>query len=1349
MLTTFGATTLRPLRDLVEIRPERPETVLTLENAVTDRIGTIRAFELPPSVKRHFETVLDAFTERRGRGFWVQSEYGGGKTHFIAALTALLGASPGTDDLTTRVWESVNDEDVRGRAHEFGGRRVLPVAISCKGIMPIDGQYSRALLGLLMEGIGNALEAFGLADSIPVTADQEVLTHFLGRPDDLRASIDAWCAQRFGSSVTALYEMEGAGPAARAYRSWFRDVVGGEPEVDQKIVDWLTSLCGRLEGEGFDGLLVVIDEFATLQRLATAPSDVAAYEDILESLGWLVPQRLLQRENNRFGVYTIVASQQGNPTKLDQRFSSLLLLSSNAARDYEIIVSRRVRTLRSDRLMEIDQYYHRYRLAFETYGNMDLSRFREVFPLQPRVFDAIWGITASGGEVASARFGIAAVWDTLKHEGILDETRLLTVSDLLRSEEFQNDLKATNTYRDAYAAYLAARQAIPSLGFATMDADIAQRVLDALFVDHLVHHRTRHWLTLQEVAEGVLITSPTPVIQPADQVLGILSRLRQLPQVKFQPSEGARFEPAAATGPSPAEVFGRKRGEIDDSDPRLVDAWQALLHETTPQPGLWSELKLDSPRLTKVLHDRVNYSGMVELRNGPGNVTSSIDLSYASGRHFHIVVLTAPETVTPDDLADPRVAVVVPGELTPDEVALLKTYVAARLILDNGSLTSGPDGPPLRAHVDQQLKESVQRLVGRQHQVYRRGQIVSKTGVAFNPDVVFQASPWNEAVASIADRVLGAAYDRLEDTLRTYQFRGTSRLDPTVDTGKIFYGLIGESTQSADTGAAQNFGPALGLSRQMFPTQLSLDPQQPAIASILQRIASAGAAGVATDTIYEEFCGVPRGVPHEVVTLWLLACVREGKAGSDKRRIEIQLQKNARARFKKPHQQPNNRLTFLNVKDLDWSSSLRSDFLVIQASEEVAFGAVVEYAKVFDPTLKTPNGPDAEVAEEARLQAAVLNARAAAESVHRSLTGLASALNQALPVEVTSTLDRLESAMTIEGEYQRTQLLAQLRQSFPNAAELNAAWTRAGSWTRVAERSADLASQAQFLANLVSRLGTNPGRYATVLAKASVEVLPRFTLPELIASPSTVDSILQAAGSVRGAYENEYRLHHRDYFLATSNLRESLPDLRRQARILELLNQLRCAGPVRFPDPENRVSGLENHLAVCPFASESEIVVGSGAACQHPGCTLPGLDPLAQPPRRDVEALRRDISDAIRDRVNAVKARAVLSVLEQSAAPGIGTFLGAIQAGQFEGLLEVLDERLIALIDEVLDAAKVRTVPVGAIARVTQRYPTIQRTQIGEVLDALRGELERAFADAERENPDATVQLQLSLERLP
>jgi len=258
MITTATSSALRPLGELIEPRPQRPETVLTLQTAITDRLGTVRSFEFPPSIKRHVEQVLDAVAEGRGRAFWVQSEYGGGKTHFIAALTALLGQSPAGGPADAAVWAEVKDAQVRSRAHEFSQRRLLAVAISCKGIMPVNGQQlAQALLNLLMDGFSAALETYGLAEQIPVRGEQELFALFRQRPLDIRGSIDVWVRAHFGASVEELYDNDPT-TAARAISEWYR-MAGATPEIDEKVVDWLARFCRRLKGAGFDGLLVVID----------------------------------------------------------------------------------------------------------------------------------------------------------------------------------------------------------------------------------------------------------------------------------------------------------------------------------------------------------------------------------------------------------------------------------------------------------------------------------------------------------------------------------------------------------------------------------------------------------------------------------------------------------------------------------------------------------------------------------------------------------------------------------------------------------------------------------------------------------------------------------------------------------------------------------------------------------------------------------------------------------------------------------------------------------------------------------------------------------------------------------
>lgn len=1343
MMNTAGSSSpLRNLNELVTPRTKRPETVLTLENAVADRLGTIRSFVLAPSIRKSFEQVLDAVAERRGRAFWVQSEYGGGKTHFISALTALVAHDPRGDAQDRLVWDAIEDAELRSRAGQFVPRRILSVAVSCKGIMPLNGEYSRALLRLLMDGIGHSLKAHGLEDKVPITPDQESIAHFHARAPEMRQAIDVWSRNRHAVTVTELYETEGAPAAARAYRQWWAEEAGGEPILTMSVVDWLTGLSDRLQAVGFDGLFVVIDEFATLQNLATSQADVSAYEDVLEALGWLVPERLRQRPESTFGVTAVVASQRSHPVKLDQRFTLLPLLAENAAEDYEIIVSRRVRTLVPGHEGEVDQYYYAYALTHDTYRHMPVERFREVFPFQPRVFDAIWQLTASGGEVAATRFGIAAVWDCLQQPGILAQSRLLTVSDLLRSPSFQNDLREAPDYKEGFAAYRAAREALPSLNLVEGDLPLAEQVLDALFVDYLAHWRSPRFLTARELADAVLAESAHPVIPAEDHVLTLLGALRDLRQVTYEAGKGGQFSPTEGIGPSPTELFKRTRDALNDDDPALAEAWAELLGATAPTPSLWAEYKLGTAKTVRAYYERVQFTGLAELRATLGPGSAKHDLSPTTGEHFHVIMLIAPCDVSSEDLWDPRVAVVVPAALEPAEVELCKTVVAARNVLQDPSGATGPDAQGLRSYADGQLRDAVQRLISHQTQVFRRGAIVTRSGVAISSDAVFHVTKLDDAFEMIVKALLDAAYTRFDHVVRPSRFLGSSRLAPSADVGKLFAGLIGGSTTAADHGAAQNFGHALGLRRPIVHDKLDLEREHPALALILDRLAGAGAAGITTESVFEALSGPPYGVPAEVVTLWVLACVRDGTIGMERRHIELGLQRNGGTRLKGGQTVPDDTLTYLNVARLDWANNLRKGFFALQISEEAPFTEVVAYARSIDPTLKVPADVDGIADQEERLRNSVAQAMAQASETRTALRGLAQALDQAIPPEVGTELDRLCAALAPGEEYERARQLALFRDHFADATVLASAYAQVQKWRLIASRAAELADLHRFARNLVSRIGDAPSRYHALVGQASLEVLPRLGLAALLTDPHALESALQDARLLQGAFTNEYRLHHRDHFVAVVALRSHLDGIRPRVGLLARLNRLGCAGPPTLGDAEERLAALDASLRLCTAHERADVKVGTSLVCEQ-DCGLPGLDPLARIPNAQVETLAREIDTAIQSRLDTIKARAVSAILEESPEPGMAEFLAAVQASQLEQLMTVLDDRLTGLIDAILEREHIRVVPAGVLGNLAERYPVIQESQINEVTESMRKELEGAFRRLGEENPGATIQLRL------
>ena len=88
---------------------------------------------------------------RKGQGFWVQAEYGAGKTHFLAVLINLLMWR----DLG--VWQQLRDHELK---KDYEGAlsklRMFPVAFSLRGLGDADGKDS--LMRIFEEQIRESLE---------------------------------------------------------------------------------------------------------------------------------------------------------------------------------------------------------------------------------------------------------------------------------------------------------------------------------------------------------------------------------------------------------------------------------------------------------------------------------------------------------------------------------------------------------------------------------------------------------------------------------------------------------------------------------------------------------------------------------------------------------------------------------------------------------------------------------------------------------------------------------------------------------------------------------------------------------------------------------------------------------------------------------------------------------------------------------------------------------------------------------------------------------------------------------------------------------------------------------------
>lgn len=101
--------TLAKLREVISLKP-RPETTLSLETAIQQAEETVAHYRFTPSIRHYFSEILSLAASDRGQGYWMQAEYGAGKTHFLATLAVLLADRKGA------AWAQVKDDHINSFA---------------------------------------------------------------------------------------------------------------------------------------------------------------------------------------------------------------------------------------------------------------------------------------------------------------------------------------------------------------------------------------------------------------------------------------------------------------------------------------------------------------------------------------------------------------------------------------------------------------------------------------------------------------------------------------------------------------------------------------------------------------------------------------------------------------------------------------------------------------------------------------------------------------------------------------------------------------------------------------------------------------------------------------------------------------------------------------------------------------------------------------------------------------------------------------------------------------------------------------------------------------------------------
>lgn len=82
---------MRELNKIITVKAE-PETTPSLSDIIQQSKAalTVSEYLFTPALRSHAKRIFDCVVNGKGQGFWVQAEYGAGKTHFLGAVVDLL-----------------------------------------------------------------------------------------------------------------------------------------------------------------------------------------------------------------------------------------------------------------------------------------------------------------------------------------------------------------------------------------------------------------------------------------------------------------------------------------------------------------------------------------------------------------------------------------------------------------------------------------------------------------------------------------------------------------------------------------------------------------------------------------------------------------------------------------------------------------------------------------------------------------------------------------------------------------------------------------------------------------------------------------------------------------------------------------------------------------------------------------------------------------------------------------------------------------------------------------------------------------------------------------------------------
>jgi hypothetical protein len=1306
---------LKSLHQLVQVKPEMPETTPSLRDAINKGAATVGCYLFTPTLRQYFREIFESVIHKKGQGYWLQAEYGVGKTHFLATGSLLVTEGP------AGIWSAVKDDELRREFQESLQRvRLFPVCFSLLGAGENDAQDR--LMRRFEKEIQASLPA-NLRDTVSVVSEQ-LATDWYERDARTyeKTAVEAYFRDKHGTTPEAYRKKSGK----KKFGSEILQV-GLTIDLKGSFVERFVHIYDQITAHGYDGMLFVVDEFRSWQDRHEGRDSFQEGCQVLESLAYVLP---VEEHRN---VLTIVASQGDVPQKLmgggqGDRFIVRPLLGDRSRNEYGEIVAYRVRDLRDGGEIDVDEYYNHCRenFRFLRQANTSKKHFQAIFPFQPRCFELLRRITQSfeRHQLPAARSGIISAWETLQQQPVLTGKRLVVPSDFLNSEQLTVGLRSEN-FRAGFEAFQAACDVLDTLPMPDDEKDAAARIIGVLYLMSAAMPENARAMTLADLAEATM--TDIEGLKCEDAVLDLVTQLKgQITQIKYDKDKGAWFEFAEGEQAKPEKYFGPLKRKAKSDTNAQNELWlKSLFWDFKALAGAGSDAGIDNAMLCGLAD--LDQDGDPVLPNGTAAKRAKVRKVFYGGEvivadqwspklgeawsnkpevHFRVVYLSRPTRIPEADLVDPRIAVCVPAELSEETRDNLADILAYDEMLRKWT---DPCDAAVRDWARSKRHEAVAALLPNHIAEYRRGKVVTAKGIGIQANEVFKIASDSRSSREdeLARQLLEKAYDE-----PLFQYQEFKKDFQDADARKVLHGLFRpvNARSGADNSARDNFGAGLGVIAKSNPTDFAPQPAG-ALGWIQDRMRTH--QDVALSDLVNELCRPPHGLTEPMVTLLALCAVR----AADPPLVVTNLNPSAGFTLATGKPPAGNKLTAHQLPQVEWSGKLEKALLGarLEFSTETSWNTVLPWAKVLAPDLKTSNNPAEELERNDELLSVLAGLQQQVPTVQRILGRLQQFLGGEGIPELDLVFQQLAN-MAATASFQEFYAVA--REAYPDAkVDLEPNWQLYERAIRLTERYADvqtIKSYAEACPNLATAdVATERNTLATVL-----------TVPQLLKPTNRLAIAEEAFRRLKDKHSHAYRKAHRDHHEQLGKLNSRLQPLARKLTAIARLNELELGSPLGA-ELDHRHRQLLAATDACAAKDQANVD-------QQPICPLCRWDGRPGCPSAEVDALAVAVQEAIDQLTVRVSRGTVRKLLEEHPDANVRTLLEIILASQTDRLADVLTSEVVERIRQVLQDANLepRDLPVQDLLG---ELTAVEEEDIESLVRQIEQRLRAAFKQAKAE----------------